>query len=94
MGTSAAEFIEAWVSESITIARYEPSHGGARARELAQWLRADAAAYRFSNAAGFYGSRLHKRGYALTAYIAEATAIIANSAVTNPEAKRVPNEDF
>jgi hypothetical protein len=79
------EFIEAWVREHINAARYRPSEDGARAQEMAKWLRNDAADSGMSDAeidraiAGSIGA-----GHGLVNYISDAMVAVTNATVPNP----------
>ena len=92
---STMEFIEAWVREHINVARYRPSEDGARAQEMAKWLRKDAAESGMSDAeidraiAGSIGA-----GHGLINYISDAMAAVTNATVQNPQASRLADEDF
>jgi hypothetical protein len=89
------EFIEAWVHEHINVARYRPSDDGARAREMAKWLRKDAAESGMSDAdidgaiAGSIGA-----GHGLVNYISDAMAAVTNATAANQQASLLADEDF
>ena len=89
------EFIEAWVRKHINVARYRPSEDGARAQEMAKWLRKDAAESGMSDAeidraiAGSIGA-----GHGLVNYISDAMAAVTNSTVQNPQASPLTDADF
>lgn len=92
-GTMA--FIGAWMADHITVARYQPAADGARVRELAAWLRRDAADNGIEvgdidrAVAGAIGG-----GHGLESMIGDAMAAVADAAVATPDAARLADEDI
>jgi hypothetical protein len=77
------EWVEAWVRDHVSVARYEPSEDDARARELATWLRRDAAGLGISGsdiASAASGSI--SAGHGLLTDISDAMAAGANARVS------------
>lgn len=89
------DFVEAWVREHINVARYRPSEGEARAREMARWLQRDAAVRGISSADIDRAIDVSiGAGHGLVSYITEAMAVVSNATVTNPQASRLAEEDI
>ena len=89
------DYINNWVREHINVQRYQRSQDGARAQELAAWLRSDAAG------SGISGAEIDSAiasaisgGRGLVDYLSEAMEAVTNATVPTPQASRPADEIF
>ena len=94
MPQAAMTFIEAWMLEHFDPEVVRSGDQTARVRELARWLRRDAAGDGFSDADidAAVDSRIGA-GHGLVDYLSEAMATDADATVPSPEAERLADED-